>query len=301
MRSGRFLGAVAAFLAVAGIMNACGRGEGSTVDRKIRNLPGDFTYTITTESHTASYTDGQGREIALYGQIWRPEAEGVYPGVILCHGFNGHYTDFLTECRRFAARGYVCYAFDFCGAQTGGKSTGRNAREYTPYTMVEDLSAAVTDIGVLAYVDKSQIFLLGGSQGGLVAALAAAELKEKIAALAMYFPAMNIPDDWRASPVRDTPLMGYSIGAEYIGSVRELDPFAVIGGYGGDVCIVWGDRDALVAKKTIDAAVTAYGQERVELTVIPGAGHGFGGAALTTAVDKVLSFFEKHTYEGGLT
>lgn len=297
MRSKRFLFALAALLTAAGILSACGRGEESSVDRKIRVLPDDFAYTVKTEGHTVEYADSQGREIALYGQLWRPETEGVYPAVILCHGFNGHFTDFLTECRRFASRGYVCYAFDFCGAQAGGKSTGRSASEYTPYTMVEDLSAAVENIGKLAYVDGKQIFLLGGSQGGFVAALAAAELKEEIAALAMYFPAFNIPDDWRTAPVRDTPLMGYSIGAEYIRSIRKLDPFAVIGAYGGDVCVVWGDRDALVLKKYIDGAVAAYGPERAELTVIPGAGHGFGGAALSAAVDKVCSFLEARTYE----
>ncbi len=299
MRSRRFLCAALAFLALAGILSACGRGEGNSMKRKIRDLPADFAYAVRTEDHTVSYTDSQGRTIDLYGRLWEPDAEGVYPAVILCHGFNGRCTDFPTECRRFAARGYVCYAFDFCGAQAGGKSAGRDARTYTPYTMVEDLSAAVDDVAGLPHVDGGQLFLLGGSQGGLVAALAAAELGERIAALALYFPALNIPDDWRNAPVRDTPLMGYTVGAEYISSVRELDPYAVIGAYPGDVCIVWGDRDALVARRVIDGAVAAYGQERVELKVIPGAGHGFGGAALETAVETVCAFLEARTYEGG--
>lgn len=268
-------------------------------DRKSRELDPGFTYEIEESVHKIAYTDKTGQEITLFGRLTVPTEAGKYPAVILSHGFNGHYTDFPTECVKWAARGYVCYTFDFCGAQANGQSSGRTEAEYTPYTMVEDLKAVIADIMKLDNVDPTQIFLFGGSQGGLVTALTAAEedIKGEIAAVAMYFPAFNIPDDWRSSPIQNTPLMGYSIGAEFISSIRDLDPFAVIGSYPGDVCIVWGDKDALVARRYIDGAVAAYGADRVDLTILPGAGHGFGGAALTTATEKVLQFLEAHTYE----
>lgn len=294
---------ICAFLALAlaaGLLAGCAKKEDTSMkDRKLRELPADVSYAVPHSEHTVSYTDSQGRAITLYGTMAAPQEEGKFPAVILCHGFNGHNTDFPTEFRTWAARGYVCYAFDFCGAQSNGRSTGRTAADYSPYTMKEDLRAAIADIKKLPNVDPTQIFLFGGSQGGFISALTAADedIRDQIAALALYFPAFNIPDDWRTAPVRDTPLMGYSIGAEFISSIRDLDPFAVIGSYPGDVCIVWGDKDALVARKYIDNAVAAYGADRVDLTVIPGAGHGFGGTALTTAVSKVLSFLESHTYE----
>ena len=267
-------------------------------ERELRHLPTGFSYEVDEEVCTVDYTDGSGREISLYGKIWQPAQEGKYPAVILSHGFNGHWRDFPTECMRFASRGYVCYAFDFSGAQAGGQSTGRTASDYTPFTMKEDLLAAVAKIKTLGNVDTSQVFLFGGSQGGFVTALAAADetVRKDIAAVALYFPAFNIPDDWRGKPERDTALMGYSIGAEFIRSVQDLDPYEVIGAYEKDVCIVWGDQDALVKRQYIDRAVETYGEERVELTVLPGAGHGFGGTALTTAVETVLSFLEAHTY-----
>lgn len=291
--------ALLALALAAGLLAGCAKKEDTMKDRKPRELPADVRYVVERSEHTVSYTDTQGRAITLFGTMAAPKEEGKFPAVILCHGFNGHNTDFPTEFRTWAARGYVCYAFDFCGAQSNGKSTGRTAADYSPYTMKEDLRAAIEDIKALPSVDPTQIFLFGGSQGGFIAALTAADedIRDEIAALALYFPAFNIPDDWRSAPIRNTPLMGYSIGAEFIGSIRDLDPFAVIGGYPGDVCIVWGDKDALVARKYIDNAVTAYGADRVDLTVIPGAGHGFGGAALTTAVNQVLTFLEAHTYE----
>ena len=287
------------FLLGAALVLALAAFVGCGEEKTLRNLPADFEYPVTYEDHTIDYTDSEGKEISLFGQICAPMEKGKFPAVILSHGFNGHYTDFPTECAAFAKRGYVCYAFDFCGAQSGGRSKGRTAADYTPFTMKEDLRAAVKDIKKLSNVDSSQIFLFGGSQGGFVTALTAADsdIKDQIAGIAMYFPALNIPDDWRGKPVQDTPLMGYSIGAKFIESVQELDPFTLIGNFEKDVCIVWGDQDALVARKYIDNAVAAYGTERVDLTVIEGAGHGFGGAALNTATKKVLSFLEAHTYE----
>lgn len=278
-------------VAVAGLAAGCG-------SKKPRVLPEDFTYEFSVEEHWVNYTDSEDRRISLYGQIYEPQGEGKFPAVILSHGFNGHFSDFPQECARFAERGYICYAFDFCGAQSGGRSKGRTAEAYTPFTMKEDLGAVVKNIGKQKKVDGSQIFLFGGSQGGFVTALTAAdnEIGKRVAAVALYFPAFNIPDDWRNQPAQDTPLMGYSIGAKYIESVHDLDPFEVIGGYRGDVCIVWGDQDALVKRQYIDSAVEAYGKERVDLTVIPGAGHGFGGEALKTATEKVLSFLEAHTF-----
>lgn len=285
----------AIILAFAGIFAGC---EGEKV-RTPRVLPEDFRYEVQSNQHSVNYTDSSEKEISLYGMLWAPKAEGKFPAIILNHGFNGHYRDFPAECQAFAERGYVCYAYDFCGAQAGGLSTGRTASEYTPFTMKEDLRAAIANVKGLENVDETQIFLFGGSQGGFVTGLTAADddVKEEVAAIAMYFPAFNIADDWRGKPVQNTSLMGYSIGAAFIQSVQELYPFDVIGNYEKDVCIVWGDQDALVRRQYIDGAVEAYGEDRVELTVIPGAGHGFGGTALNTAVETVLAFFEARTYE----
>ncbi len=274
----------------------CGADEKPAKEKVLRVLGPDFKYETAHYEHTVGYVDN-GKEIALSGTVYEPDASGKFPAVILSHGFNGHGYDFTEECRRFAERGYICYAFDFCGAQKNGGSTGRTAEEYTPFTMKEDLLHVIEAIGKLSNVDKSQIFLFGGSQGGLVTLLAAADeaVKEKIAGVATYFPALNIPDDWKDKPEETTPLMGYYIGAEFIRSVQNFDPYEVIGEYKGDVCIVWGDKDELVRREYIDRATEVFGT-RAELTVLSGAGHGFGGADLDKAIGTVLAFLEARTY-----
>ncbi len=247
---------------------------------------------IQRKQHRVEYTDEAGRQISLSGTLWEPKREGKFPAVIFSHGFNGHGDDFSAECAALAERGFVCYAFDFCGAQANGASRGRT--DYTPFTMKEDLRAALADVERLERVEKTQLFLFGGSQGGFVTALTAAEegVRERVRAIVLYFPALNIPNDWRGKPERETPLMGYSVGAEYIRSVQTLDPFSVIGTFRRDVCIVWGDRDAIVPKAVIDGAVKAYGAERVALTTLKGVGHGFSGDALAGAIGAVTCFLQ---------
>lgn len=309
MKKAVFALALAVTLSLGAFAVGCGGGEDKTgggdveqdnvteqtpEERKLRVLPADFAYEVCEKDYSVEY-DG----ITIFGHLWEPDAGGKFPLVILSHGFNGHYTAFPLECQRLAQRGYVAYAFDFCGAQSGGKSTGRTEDEYTPFTMKEDLVAVVKALKKLPEVDSTQVFLFGGSQGGFVTALAAADarVKDEIAAIAMYFPAFNIPDDWHGKPQVKTPLMGYSIGAEFIRSVQDLDPYAVIGDFKKDVCIVWGTLDALVARKYIDRAVETYGEDRTDLTVLEGAGHGFTGQHLQTAVSTVLAFLEARTYE----
>lgn len=297
----------AVLFAAAGLLAGCNeeaappaeqpKEEEEVKEKTLRDLPEDFAYRTSASDYTVSYTDSEGREISLYGKITEPDEDGTFPAVIMSHGFNGRFNDFDAEAKKFASRGYVCYGFDFCGAQEGGKSTGRTGADYTPFTMKEDLLAVIADIGRLANVDKEQIFLLGGSQGGLVTGLAAADPAAEIAGVALYFPAFNIPDDWKGKPETETELMGYTIGAEYIRSVQNFDPYAVIGGYKKDVCIIWGDQDGIVKRQYIDKAVETYGADRADLTVIEGAGHGFSEDALKTAIAKVLAFLEARTYE----
>lgn len=299
---------IAAVLAVAGLLTGCGKNEPTDnggdemEERRLRELDEDFKYQTAKSEYKIEYGN-----IVLFGELYEPLAEGKFPAVILSHGYNGHYSDFPAECKRLAERGYICYAFDYCGAQSNGKSTGRTGADYTPFTMKEDLRAVIQNIKSLPYVDETQIFLFGGSQGGFLTALTAADedIKNQIAAIALYFPAFNIPDDWSSNYPTEASLpaenavidfWGYKINGKFVRSIYHYDPFEVIGNYQKDVCIVWGDQDAIVKRQYIDRAVETYGA-RAKLTVIRGAGHGFGGSALQTAVSTVLQFLEARTYE----
>lgn len=232
---------------------------------------------------------------SVYGRLFRPESKEKCPAVILSHGYNGIGADFGRECEAFAQNGFCAYALDFCGGSTRSKSSG-SSTDMTLLTEKEDLIAAVNPISSLDFVDPDRIFLLGGSQGGIVTALAAAELGERIKGIILYYPAFCIPDNWRhrfdETGIPETvDFWGLTLGKVFFTAMKDMYPFEIIGGYKGEVLIIQGDRDSIVLLEDSKKAAGIY--ENCRLLVLEGEGHGFSPDATKTAIDTALSFMKE--------
>jgi len=234
----------------------------------------------------------------IYGTIYMPKGEGKYPAVILSHGYNGVNSDFIKECRYFAENGYVAYAFDFCGGSTRSKSSGATT-DMTLFTEKNDLLTVFENISSLDNVDAEQIFLFGGSQGGMVSALVAAELKEKVAGMILYYPAFCIPDNWRVMyPDLDKVpevinFWGMNLGKVFARSIHDFNTYDTIGNYSGDVLIIYGEKDPIVSMGDMEKAKEVYNS--VELIVLENEAHGFSPSAAKYAMEKALEFMQAHT------
>ena len=142
------------------------------------------------------------------------------------------------------------------------------------------------------------MFLFGGSQGGFVTSLVAEELKEKTKGMILYFPALNIPDDWRRNyPETDkipevTDFWGLQLGKEFFLSIHDFYTFDNIGSYPNDVLIIYGDKDNIVPYDAMLEAEKAYNS--AELVVLENEGHGFSSIGGKKAMEMVLDFMNKH-------
>jgi len=232
----------------------------------------------------------------IYGKMYTPQKEGVYPAVIMCHGYNGVGTDFVKECTYFAQNGYIAYAFDFCGGSGRSRSSGKST-DMTIFTEKEDLVAVFKHIKELSNVDSDNVFLHGGSQGGLVAALAAEELADEVKGLMLYFPAFNIPYDWTnmhpdVNKIPEViPWWGLDLGREFAVSIHGYKTFEHIGSYSKNVLILYGAKDAIVQRSYMDKAKEIY--KNCELIVYPNEGHGFTPAGVDKAKEELLNFMKK--------
>ena len=232
----------------------------------------------------------------VYGKIYMPEKEGTYPAIIMCHGYNGSHADFINECTYFAQNGYVACTIDFCGGSERSKSDGKTT-ETTIFTEKSNLLATYNYIKNLSYVDSNQIFLFGGSQGGLVTALATEEVAAGVKGMILYFPAFNIADDWRGmwpdvSKIPDTiDFWGLKLGKVFATSIHDFYPFQHVGSYSKNVLILYGAKDAIVKRSYIDQAVAAY--QHADLIVYPNDGHGFTPETAVKAREEVLQFMKK--------
>jgi dienelactone hydrolase len=162
----------------------------------------------------------------------------------------------------------------------------------------DDLKAIVNYFKQQPYVDASRIVLIGESQGGLVTALAAAEMKKDVSEIVLVYPALCIPDNWnerypKEELIPDTTLMWkVPLGRRYFKEVRPLKVFKQIGKFKRPVLIVQGDKDQVVSMKDSERAVKTYKNAR--LHVIPGARHGFKPHELKQSVEQITLFLNQN-------
>lgn len=244
--------------------------------------------------------------LVIRGIEYRPEADNL-PVAIVSHGFMANHRTVLQYVKFFAEMGYAAYTFDFCGGCViGGKSDGRTS-DMSVLTEAEDLKVVVEYIATLPYTDTENLTLMGCSQGGFVSALTAAELKEKVTKLVLFYPALCIPDDARAgkmmfakfdptNPPETFRCGPMKLGKQYITDVIEMNPFEAIAPYTGDVLIVHGTEDKIVNIRYIQQAHKIYGARKtgtVKLHYIDGGKHMFSKKHDAIAMAHLKNFSER--------
>ncbi|MBE5796699.1 MAG: alpha/beta hydrolase [Clostridiales bacterium] len=238
-----------------------------------------------------------GREV--HAALYLPEADGPVPAVLMSHGYNGCMTDFDGGARFLAENGIASLCYTFCGGSTRDES-GFPTTEMTLFTEREDALALLDFLRGHDAVDAAQVYLFGGSMGGMVSVLASQERPEDIAGLALLFPALCIPDNWntRFPNAADIPetvdFWGMTLGRGFFTSMREMDVFARMPEYPRSVLIMQGDQDPVVSMADSERAVRLY--RDAELRVFPGEGHGFTQEADAEVFRMLLAFVKK----GGL-
>lgn len=229
--------------------------------------------------------------LLILGRKYRNTDLVDQPAIILCHGFMADESSVAYEAMQFAIWGFAVFTFDFCGGSMHAKSEG-DTRDMSVLSEMQDLAAVLTFVEQQEYVNKSRIILAGKSQGGFVAALAAAAHPDEVAALMMFYPALCIPDDARRGQMQaahfnpkhvpDTFRCGkMKLGAVYAVTAQQLDPWKEITPYRGPVLIVHGENDSVVSVSYARRAAKEYNRTReglknqVMLAILEKAEHGF--------------------------
>lgn len=232
----------------------------------------------------------------IYGIASKPISAAQHGVAIVCHGFNGTHHFGRDYFKTLNELGYLVYTFDFpCGSLNS--ISDKNTMNMSIFDEKEDVKALVHYFQQQPEVDKDRIVLIGESQGGLVSALAAAELKEQISRLVLVYPALCIPDNWnqRYPKVTDIPdttrLWNVPMGRRFFEQLRTMDVYKTITKYQGPVQIIHGSKDAVVPLSYSEEAMKRYKQ--AHLGVIPGAGHGFKPKEREVSNQFVKEFLSK--------
>ncbi|SEI74537.1 hypothetical protein SAMN04488058_101499 [Deinococcus reticulitermitis] len=213
----------------------------------------------------------------LYGMLHTPDepppAQG-WPSVALLHGFTGNrvenHRSFVLLARRLAASGVAALRFDFRGS---GESQG-DFSEMTVTGEVEDAGAACAYLRRQPGLDPERVMLLGFSMGGLVAALAAPQVRPH--RLALWAPAL--PELWLGLlrggvlPPVVTDYGGWPVGRAFLQEVIRTRPLEAAARWGGVARVFHGDADLTCPPEWGVRYAEALGCDAL---AIPGAGHTF--------------------------
>ena len=278
------------FIAVAMCFAACSSDDnnGSMPPENEETTDSVQTGTELVVDSTEVWSERDGNRI--FGMMYYNSASSKKQlAVILSHSSSLTHEAMSGYALAIAKMGYAAYCFDFCGGSDKSKSDGKTD-EMTVFTEVEDLRAVVKTVKSLGYVESSEVYLLGSSQGGLVSALLADECPDDFAGMILFYPAFNIPEmvskfsgfgDWGDfGDFGDWGDFGgmMSMSEKYINSIKDFDVWSHIGKFSKPVCIIHGTADMIVPIPNSEKAVGLY--PSATLNKIEGANHGFNAANL---------------------
>ena len=239
--------------------------------------------------------------LKIGGKLYMPKGlAGKKPAVICCHGLTGSYKDTEIYAKAAAKTGVVACSFDFCGGHEGRSLSEGDRAHDSVLTEVEDLGAVYDAMANRPDIDASRIMVMGGSQGGLVAALYAAENPSKPLALGLLFPAFNIPSIVRTftflngglDNIEDTvTVMGFTVWRQYAVDAYNIFPYKVIGAYEGPVIIIHGTKDRFVPLSSSEKAVKEY--KDASLIILEDQPHGFDSDGQEKAIGYLNEFISE--------
>lgn len=207
----------------------------------------------------------------IYGRLYIPICQNnEKPLVILAHSANLNSDSLSKYAVEFAKRGFIAYAFDFCGGSRNSRNGGSQA-DMTVFSECDDLQAVIDVMTKFEYVEENSVYLFGTSMRGLVCALTA-EKNACVKGEILLYPAFNIPEI-----VSDYSGFGNVLfntyGQAFCDTLKDFDAYDNIGEFGCNVFIIHGSNDFIVNLSYSQRVANKY--ERCTLQIIENAGHGF--------------------------
>lgn len=233
---------------------------------------------------------------SIYGKLWLPAGVERPRLIIFAHEVGCTHSRARPWAERLTAEGWALFAPDFRGGGAHSRSDGATT-DMSVMTEAADLEAVFDEALRWDEVDAERPVLMGASLGGLVAAICAARRPRRVRAMALLYPAFNMPEatrrDWpnRSQVPESFSLRGWiRLGRRYVEDVWDYDAYAAAVSYPGPVLIFQGDADDIVYPQRTRRAAELFPNAR--LVMYPGAGHMFSGEYLRDAMEKTAAWLE---------
>ncbi len=226
----------------------------------------------------------QGESWEIPATICMPEGDGPFPFVVMYHGTGSSRDEagngYAMLAPKLAEAGIASVRFDFVG---NGDSTG----DYVNYTLTSGMAdgdAVIAYMQAMDKIDAERVGVLGWSQGGTVAMLAAGRnplIKSLVTwagAVDMSFFNAELYDEAKANGFAvmefewRTPL---NISIAWFDEVCEIKIAEELKNYQGAALAMAGSLDDVVPLTDMDVIIAACPTDVKEMVLLEGADHTF--------------------------
>jgi acylaminoacyl-peptidase len=224
-----------------------------------------------------------------------------YPMILEIHGgpFQSYGSVFSAEIQEYAAAGYVVLYSNPRGSTSYGQEFGNLIHHDYPNHDYEDLMSGVDALLAKGYVDDKNLFVTGGSGGGVLTAWIVGKT-DRFKAAVVAKPVIN----WYSFVLySDNPGFFYKYWFakkpwEDPQSYLTRSPLSYVGNVTTPTMLLVGEEDYRTPIAESEQFYAALKLQKVEtaLVRIPGASHGIADkpSNLIAKVASVLAWFEKY-------
>ncbi|ANZ61958.1 alpha/beta hydrolase [Secundilactobacillus paracollinoides] len=246
----------------------------------------------------------QRANLTLRGVLNTPENATDYDLALIMHGFTGDkgkaHEDMLYELsEKLTAKGVATIRFDFDGH---GESDG----DFSEMTVPSEIADASVFLNYARHLPNvNQIYLLGHSQGGVVASMVAGLYHDEVTKLVLMAPAATLKEDALKGRLQSAtydpnhipeklplgaPLdyLNLAVGGLYLRTAQVMPIYEVAQQFEGPVSLIHGSADVIVDNKASRKYDDVYANS--ELHIVDGAGHTFEGATREISTDLAVAF-----------
>ncbi|QOL26687.1 S9 family peptidase [Thalassotalea sp. LPB0316] len=225
-----------------------------------------------------------------------------YPLILEIHGgphlaYGPH---FSAELQRFAAQGYVVFYDNHRGSSSYGERFAMLLKyKYSSKEDFADHNSGVDAMVDLGFIDEQNLFIAGGSAGGIATAYAIG-LTDRFAAAAVVKPVIN----WLSkvltadSGLGQIPTQFPGMPWEHVEHYWQRSPMSLVGNVTTPTLLMTGEEDLRTPMAQTEQFYQALKLRKVDtvLVKVPGAPHGIAGkpSRMIAKIENTLAWFEKY-------
>ena len=240
----------------------------------------------------------------IQGWIIRPpgfDESRDYPLILEIHGgpFTNYGDRFAAELQLYAAAGYVVFYTNPRGSTSYGEEFGNLIHHAYPGNDYDDLMSGVDAVIARGYIDESQLFVTGGSGGGVLSSWIIGKT-DRFRAAAVQKPVIN----WYSFVLyADNPSFFWKYWFpgppwEHQEHYMARSPISLVGNVSTPTMLITGEEDHRTPIAEIEQYYAALKIRGIDAAMVrvPDASHGIANkpSNLVAKVNYILGWFERY-------